>query len=179
MITTYTATDFVNIPGKTQTLKTENDMTVDNFAESLKKQMPEDDFCAAVRGKEEDISGHDTAEYDDMAAIKEKGLVAYIMELHAKRVREEVMELLGVTEEELAEMPPEQRAAIEKRIAEESKKRLEAESYMQKNNNRLGAVQTGNIVPGLNAGVDSKAREIKNGILFHRVEKDDKGLIFP
>ncbi|MGD9159181.1 MAG: hypothetical protein PVG39_12290 [Desulfobacteraceae bacterium] len=179
MITTCTATDFVNIHRNTQALETQNDMTFDNFAECLQKQMPTDNSCTVARGTEENISEQDTAEYDEMAAIKEKGLVAYIMELHEKRVREEVMELLGVTEEELAEMPPEQRAAIEKRIAEETKKRLEAESYMQKNKNKLGAIQTGDIVSALNAGIDSKAQEVKNGPLFHTIEKDNKGLIFP
>lgn len=178
MITPYTAADFVNIHRNSQALETNINMTADNFAESLQKQMAENNSCDLPRETEEDISEPDTAEYDEMAAIKEKGLVAYIMELHAKRVREEVLELLGVTEEELAEMPPEQRTAIEKRIAEESKKRLEAESYMQKNSNKLGALHTGNIQSALNAGIDSKAQGEKNRSIFKTDEKDNRELIF-
>ena len=113
-----------------------------------------------------------------MAIIKEKGLVAYIMEQHAKRVREEVIALLGVTEGKLAEMSPEQRSAIEKRIVEETKKRLEAESCMQKNNTNPGAVKTVDILSVLNEGIDSRAKEVKNPSLFNAIEKDDNELIF-
>ena len=37
---------------------------------------------------------------------------------------------MGLTEEALAEMPPDERAAIEKRIAEETRKRMAAEALM-------------------------------------------------
>lgn len=66
----------------------------------------------------------------EFAVIKEKGIVAYIRELHAKRIREEILESMGLTEEALAEMPPDERAAIEKRIAEETRKRMAAEALM-------------------------------------------------
>jgi hypothetical protein len=65
---------------------------------------------------------------DDIASIKKKGLVAYIMELHAKRLREEILASMGLTEEDLGKISPEQRAAIEKAIAEEIQKRMAAEA---------------------------------------------------
>ena len=178
MITAYTATDFLNLHKNTQSNETKNDLTTDNFAECLQNQIPEDDFQTAAHETEEDISELEPVEYDEMAVIKEKGLVAYIMEQHAKRVREEVMDLLGVSEEELAEMSPEQRSAIEKRIAEETKKRLEAESCMQKNNNKMGPNKTVDILSVLNAGIDSRSQEFKNNQFFNAIEKDDKGLFF-
>ena len=77
------------------------------------------------------------AEYNqDIAAIKEKGIVVFIIEQREKRIREEILAAMGLTEEALAEMPPEQRARIEKIIAEEIKKRMSAETLMQDNKNR-------------------------------------------
>jgi len=67
---------------------------------------------------------------DDIASIKKNGLVAYIMELHEKRLREEILASMGLTEEDLGKMSPEQRAAIEKAIAEEIQKRMAAEAMM-------------------------------------------------
>ncbi len=68
---------------------------------------------------------------DDLATIKEKGLVAYILEQHAKKIREKILEAMGLTEEDLAKLPPEQRAVIEKIIAEETQKQMAAESIVK------------------------------------------------
>ena len=151
MITAFNTADFINLNSNSPTPKTQNNIAAGNFAESLKREMTEDCSQTVAKKTDEDISGEATSEYDaTMAIIKEKGLVAYLKELHAKKVREEVMALLGVTEGELEEMDPEQRSAIEKRIAEETKKRLEAESYVQKENKKSGAVQMGKTVPDYN-----------------------------
>ncbi len=77
-------------------------------------------------------TGPDNENKDDIAVIKEKGLVAYILEQHAKRIREKILEAMGLTEEDLAKLPPEQRAVIEKIIAEETQKQMAAESIVKK-----------------------------------------------
>ncbi len=151
MITTFNAVDFANLNSSKQAPETKSIITADNFAESLNRQIEENYSETAANKTEEDISEQDTEFDNAMSVIKEKGIMAYIMEQHAKKVREEVMELLGVTEEALAKMNPKERSAMEKRIAEEVKKRLEAESYMQKQNNKFGAAKAGMTAPGYNA----------------------------
>jgi hypothetical protein len=73
----------------------------------------------------------------DVATIKEKGFVGYFKELQARRLEElrtEILMSMGITEEDLANMPPEQRSDIEKMVSEEIKKRLAAESVMDNGN---------------------------------------------
>jgi len=102
----------------------ENNVSDGLFAGHLQEQMAN----LANSDSQEPADG----EYsDDISMIKEKGLVSYIMELHEKKIREEILASMGLTEEDLAKMPPEQRAAIEKIIAEETQKRLAAESILQ------------------------------------------------
>lgn len=115
---------------------------------------------------------------DDMAAIKEKGLVAYIMELHEKKIREEILASMGLTEEDLAKMPPEQRAAIEKLIAEETQKRLAAESLLQDdedkktgNSQKNDKSQLAEMMFGMNSMSPLKIAEMK--------EMENTGKIYP
>lgn len=117
--------------GSYQTVAVENDILDSLFAGQLKGQMAK--AQGPVIGLEGTQSGENS---DDIAVIKGKGLVAYIMEHHARRIREEILESMGLTEEALGKMPPEQRAAIEKRIAEETRKRMAAEALMQKGNDK-------------------------------------------
>ncbi len=105
---------------------------------------------------------------DDLAVIKEKGLISYIMELREKKIREEILTSMGLTEEDLAKMPPEQRATIEKLIAEETQKRLTAESLLQdgdgkntKNNQIADKSQLEEIMFGMNSVLPLKMEEVK------------------
>lgn len=117
--------------GSTQTVAVDNHIKDGFFAGYLEEQMAR--AKSAFLGREKQQYEENS---DDMALIKEKGLVAYIMEHHARRIREEILESMGLTEEALGKMPPEQRAAIEKRIAEETRKRMAAEALMQKGNDK-------------------------------------------
>jgi hypothetical protein len=104
----------------------ENGVADGLFAGHLQEQMAS--LSNSGIGSEKQSDG----EYsDDLTAIKEKGLVSYIMELHDEKIREEILASMGLTEEDLAKMSPEQRAAIEKLIADETQKRLTAESLLQ------------------------------------------------
>jgi pyrroline-5-carboxylate reductase len=73
----------------------------------------------------------DKALKDEIATIKEKGFATYVKELEEekiKKMREEILSRMGLSEEQLAAMPPEQRSTIEKMIAEEIQERLAVNS---------------------------------------------------
>lgn len=111
----------------------------------------------------------------DIAVIKEKGLVAYIMELHEKRIREEILESLGLTEEDLAEMSPEERAATEKLIAEETRKRLAAEALMNNDDKEMaGRRRLEEIVMGPGAASFLEEEETENPDSLKDRETDEK-----
>jgi len=68
-----------------------------------------------------------------IAEIKEKGFSAYVEDLEKEKIeklREELLRTLGLTEEDLAEMEPAARNAIEERISQEIQKRLAAASLV-------------------------------------------------
>ncbi|MFH2124343.1 MAG: hypothetical protein ABIJ50_12780 [Pseudomonadota bacterium] len=80
-------------------------------------------------------SGKSASNSVDMVALKKKGLVKYAIENRKEKMREELLKQRGLTEEDLAALPPEQRAKIEQLISEEIQKRLAAESELSKKNN--------------------------------------------
>lgn len=62
--------------------------------------------------------------------INELGFGAYAEEIHAKKMeelREKIPAAMGLSEDDLSNMPPDQRQRIEKMIAQEIQKRLAAE----------------------------------------------------
>jgi hypothetical protein len=68
---------------------------------------------------------------EDFEFIREHGLRAYAEKIHEEKVeelREKLLAAMGLTEESLAELPADQRLAIEKMIAQEIKKRMAADS---------------------------------------------------
>lgn len=69
----------------------------------------------------------------DMDAIRKKGLLKYIEERRKEKMREEILRQRGLTEEDLAAMPPELRTKIEQSIDDEIQKRLAAEAGLQNN----------------------------------------------
>ncbi len=96
-------------------------------------------------------SGNDHSEKfaGDITKIKEMGLTAYVLELEAEKIeeiRKELLARMGLTEEELAEMPPEQRTLIEEIISDEIEKRRVASSLM-KNTNNSGLKQPEKVIP--------------------------------
>ncbi|MCM2284004.1 MAG: hypothetical protein NDI81_04455 [Desulfobacula sp.] len=117
-------TMMVGLLGSAPAFKPDNDLTDGSFSGYLEEETARIEGILAGLGREEEpVTG-------DIASIKKKGLVAYIMELHEKRLREEILASMGLTEEDLGKMSPEQRAAIEKAIAEEIQKRMAAEAMM-------------------------------------------------
>lgn len=98
-----------------------------SFASHLNEQM-------AKAGKDME-DGQSNIFANDLAAIKEKGLSAYVRDLEKEKIekiRKEILERMGLTEGDLAKLPPGQRAMIENMIAQEIKVRLLASSM--KNN---------------------------------------------
>ncbi|PKN18906.1 MAG: hypothetical protein CVU71_08935 [Deltaproteobacteria bacterium HGW-Deltaproteobacteria-6] len=164
--TNYTMGGF---PAGKQALNVKNIITNEPFALHLEKQMASGGNSAVDRE-----AGPDDPFTADMAIIKEKGLVAYIMELHARRLREEVLESMGLTEEDLGKMTPEQRAAVEKTIAEEIQKRMAAESILQKGDDRMAVMYN---LPEMAAGMDwvflPKTKGGENAALQAAVQKDE------
>ena len=67
----------------------------------------------------------------DFAAIEKKGFSAYVRDLEKEKIekiRKDILDRMGLTEADLAKLPPEQRAMIEDLIAQEIKNRLAASS---------------------------------------------------
>ncbi|SDE36316.1 hypothetical protein [Rhodospira trueperi] len=90
---------------------------------------PEDPAAAAARRH----AAREAERAAEVAAIKEKGFRTYVEELEKEKIekmREELLRTMGLTEEDLEEMTPEARAAIEKRIESEIQKRLAAASLV-------------------------------------------------
>ncbi len=70
---------------------------------------------------------------DEKAAIREQGFLAYVEELNKKKIEEmrrKILEAMGLTEEDLATMPPERRAAVEKLVDGEIARRMRAGSLI-------------------------------------------------
>ena len=63
--------------------------------------------------------------------IREKGFLAYVEEVHARKMEElraKILETMGLTEEELRALPAEQRQAIEDIIAEKIRRHMMTDS---------------------------------------------------
>jgi hypothetical protein len=70
---------------------------------------------------------------DDIERIKEIGMRAYAEEMHAKKMeelREKILEMMGLTEEDLEAMPADQRKTIEDMIAREIEARVAANTMI-------------------------------------------------
>ena len=95
------------------------------------------DKTVADSGEQEDAPSADTGggktmTEDDLAYIKEHGFRAFVEELEERKLAEmraEILQKMGLTEEQLQQMGPEQRAAIEKIVAEEIQRRLAAQNH--------------------------------------------------
>ena len=78
--------------------------------------------------------------------IREKGFSAFLEDLkeeQMKKLREEILRSMGLTEDDLEKMPGEQRAQIEKLIQQEIQERMAAKSEMNgENGTTVTAVQT-------------------------------------
>ena len=92
------------------------------FASSLARQM---DASASSDG--------DTLA-DRVETLKEEGFTGFFKRLEEeklKELREEILREMGLTEEDLAKMEPERRAAVEKIIAQEICQRMMAEATLE------------------------------------------------
>ena len=61
----------------------------------------------------------------------------YVNEVREEKLREQILAMMGLTEDALKLMSPEERMDIEKRIAEEIQKRQEAESALVQEEKKL------------------------------------------
>ncbi len=105
--------------------------TGNSFASCLKDQI-------ARAGKNKD-NGESNMFAADLAAIEKNGFSAYVRNLEKEKIekiRKDILDRMGLTESDLAKLPPEQRAMIEDMIAQEIKARLPASSM--KNNDNSG-----------------------------------------
>jgi len=81
-----------------------------------------------------------------LAEIKDKGFGAYAEEIRVeklKEMREEILEAMALNDEKLAELSPEQRAAIERAINMEIQKRLTAERALEEDDPANAAATAG------------------------------------
>ena len=90
----------------------------------------------------------------NFAEIRDKGFRAFVEELDEKKreeLRKKILAAMGLSEEQLNEMPGEMRAQIEKRINEEIQRRLSAEKTLD-GEGPLSRAETGT-APGLANGM--------------------------
>lgn len=110
--------------------------------------------------------------------VKGKGYVGYFKALQAERMeelRKEILNSMGLTEEDLAKMSPEQRSAVEKIVSEEIRRRLTAEAIMDDGNdeNRTQAML------GQAMGEKDWAREDPAGKSPSRRKLNNSNLLLP
>jgi hypothetical protein len=105
-----------------------------SFANMLKSEV----LAAQVEARRNEVLDQQPAKKadplaEDIANIREHGFRHYAEEVHKQKMeelREKILEAMGMTEEELAEMPAAQRQAIEDVIAREIEARMAANSMM-------------------------------------------------
>ena len=71
---------------------------------------------------------------EDVNTLKKEGFTGFFKKMQEekmKELREKILEEMGLTEEDLSKMAPEQRATIEKMIAKEMQLRMSAESALE------------------------------------------------
>ncbi len=94
--------------------------------------------------------------------MREKGFQAYVAEIQARKMeelREKILEAMGLSEEQLEEMPAEQRGQIETMVAEEIRRRMMAQATMNADNAVPGTGEASNpamisnIQNGMNTGL--------------------------
>ncbi|MBI9090456.1 MAG: hypothetical protein JEZ12_14670 [Desulfobacterium sp.] len=145
------------------------------FADHLEEEMAKA-IDAANGGNDQP---HDPSE-SGADTVKGKGYVGYFKELQAKRMeelRKEILDSMGLTEEDLAKMSPEQRAAVEKIVSEEIQKRLAAEAVMEDGNDKNRNQAMG--VKELNSGfLFARETPAKNDSLTKRQEDEDRASKF-
>jgi len=98
---------------------------------------------------------------EDIEQIKALGFSAYAEEMHKKKLeelREKILEMMGLTEEDLEAMPAEQRSVIEDMITREIQARLAVESMTngQGSEANAGKPGSGQIAAEAIAGANGK-----------------------
>lgn len=124
-----------------------------SFASFLKTQGDAAGDVSAATGSD-DSTSPDTDE-DDIAFIRKFGFQAYLERNHERKLeemREKILIGMGLNEEMLAAMPADQRALIEKMIAEEIRARLAAEAEFNR-----GAERAENAAAGQGQNVPAQA----------------------
>lgn len=90
--------------------------------------------------------------------IREKGFMAYVEEIHEKKMEElraQILEAMGLSEEELAELPAEQRKAIEEMIQRKISQYMSTASTMNGGDSPLDVLNGG--LPGMTPGENATA----------------------
>jgi hypothetical protein len=88
-------------------------------------------LAASVESKD---GVEEAAEQSDLDFIREHGFDAYaekVEEQKKEELRERILSRMGLSEEDLEDMPAEQRADIEKLIAEEIQRRMQANAALE------------------------------------------------
>ncbi|WP_022665187.1 hypothetical protein [Desulfospira joergensenii] len=121
-----------------------------HFAACLSEQMGEASSQAGPGNSSEDTLT------DHVNTLKEEGFIGFfkkIQEEKMEELREKILKEMGLTEEDLAKMPPEQRAAIEKIIAKEISKRMSAQSAMEEDK-ETNSIQKRLLLAEIDGGMD-------------------------
>jgi hypothetical protein len=107
------------MPGVTQPAATvQKPKAEESFADALRAHVEAD--RARVLGAQPEKAANPYA--DEIAKIREQGMRAYAEEVHKKKIEElraKILDKMGLSEEDLDAMPPEQRKTVEDMISRE------------------------------------------------------------
>ena len=92
-------------------------------------------FASILAGQTAPVDSSQSPLDRQIAALKEKGFTGFFEALEEEKIkelREKILREMGLTEEKLAELQPEQRAAVERMIADEIQRRMAVGSMADK-----------------------------------------------
>lgn len=124
------------LPGVTEPrVKAQEDEAVQAPAPAA---LPPPPVTTASASSEQTNDEEESAEKTLIEQILEGGLTKFIEEMEAKKkaeLREKILKGMGLTEQDLANMTPEQRKLIEQAVENEIKRRMEAAAALRKDKN--------------------------------------------
>jgi len=102
-------------------------------AVSAQLRVSEDTNRSLIHEQETEYSASDEIEDEKSSAVKE--FMAYMEKTPEERIRHQILAQMGLTEEELEAMPPEERAKVEEEIVEKIKDMIKEGGEKAENNN--------------------------------------------
>ncbi len=99
-----------------------------------------------------------------LSEVKEKGFLKYLQEQREAELRAKILSAMGITEEELATMPPDERARMEERIAKAIAEEIMKRQAVAAALNEETDLQPGESVDQLSFQIPAEPTGMKNAL---------------